>query len=89
MRDLDPSMPDQKILELAVAEGQIVVTMDEDFGKLVYRSGRAHAGVLLLRLEAATGDEKIEVLTSIVNMYSNEILGRFTVFQNGKLRIKR
>lgn len=62
VRDLNPGMPDIEILELAAAEQRLVVTMDKDFGELVYRSQRAHAGVLLLRLEAATGAEKVAVL---------------------------
>ena len=33
-------MPDGDILELTVLEAHMVVTMDKDFGELVYRSRR-------------------------------------------------
>lgn len=89
VRDLDPKMLDKDILELAVAEARLVVTMDKDFGELVYRSRRAHAGVLLLRLEAATGAEKVAVLKILSERYTDELAGKFAVYQNGKLRIRR
>jgi predicted nuclease of predicted toxin-antitoxin system len=44
VRDRDPTMPDVDILAWAVTEGRLIVTMDKDFGELVYRSGRPHAG---------------------------------------------
>lgn len=88
VRDLDPKMLDEDILELAAAEARLVITMDKDFGELVYRSRRSHAGVLLLRLEAATGDDKVAVIRTLVE-YADELAGRFAVYQNGKLRIRR
>ena len=48
-----PRMSDAEILALAVREQRIVITMDKDFGELVYHSGREHVGVLLLRMEEA------------------------------------
>ena len=55
VRSLDPAMADADILAIAVAENRLVVTMDKDFGELVYRSKKSHAGVLLLRMEDADG----------------------------------
>src|ERR1700687_1117117 len=52
-RDVDPRMSDKDILDWAVREQRLVLTQDKDFGELVYLSGQAHAGVLLLRLEDA------------------------------------
>lgn len=46
-RGADPG--DAGILKLAVAEGRIVVTIDADFGTLVFRDGAAHVGVVRLR----------------------------------------
>lgn len=89
VRDLDPKLPDSDILDIAVAEARIVVTMDKDFGELVYRSSRPHAGVLLLRLEAATGDEKVAVVKTLTENYADEINGTFAVYANGRLRIRR
>ncbi len=42
---------DIDILKHAAAEDRIVITNDKDFGELVFRSGQAHAGVVLLCLQ--------------------------------------
>jgi len=66
----------------------MVVTMDKDFGKLVYRSRQPHTGVLLLRLEAARSDEKVAVVEEIFRKYEKQLLGSFAVYQSGRLRIR-
>ena len=48
-------MEDEKIIRTAFLENRMVITMDKDFGELVYHSSMKHSGVLLLRLEDATG----------------------------------
>src|SRR5207248_1354600 len=88
VRDINPRMPDQEILKIAVIEKRMVVTMDKDFGDLVYNSGQSHVGVLLLRLEDANSDEKIKVVEAILGKYSNKIYNNFCVYKDGKLRIK-
>jgi predicted nuclease of predicted toxin-antitoxin system len=67
----------------------MIVTMDKDFGELVYNSGLPHAGVLLLRLEKATGEQKSEIVKKIIGEYVDQIDGNFCVYQDGKLRIKK
>lgn len=39
VRDIDPKAQDAEILHLAVSEGRTVITMDKDFGELVYNAG--------------------------------------------------
>jgi predicted nuclease of predicted toxin-antitoxin system len=81
-------MPDYAILQMAVNESRIVVTMDKDFGEMVYRAEQAHAGVLLLRLEEATSEEKVLVVAQIVQDHGDKLEGRFSVYQSGRLRIR-
>lgn len=89
VRDRDPSLADDAILRWAVAEGRIVVTMDQDFGALVFREGLPRpVGVLLLRLEDAAGAEKGAALTGILTQYGEQLLGNFAVFQRGRLRLR-
>ena len=89
VRDIDTRMDDAKILNIAASENRMVITMDKDFGELVYNSGLAHCGVLLLRLEDAMADEKVVVMEKILTEHSDKLLNNFCVFQNGRLRIKR
>jgi predicted nuclease of predicted toxin-antitoxin system len=44
VRDIDPRMEDEEIIRVAVAENRMVVTMDKDFGELVYHSSMRLAG---------------------------------------------
>jgi len=89
VREIDPRMSDADVLKLAVSEQRMVVTLDKDFGELVYHSGLSHAGVLLLRIEDASGKEKIDVLKRILATHEGKLLNNFCVYQDGKLRIRK
>jgi len=89
VRDINPKMDDDKILSIAVSENRMVVTMDKDFGELVYNSGLPHSGVLLLRLEDAKADEKVKTIEKILTEYSDRLLNNFCIFQHGRLRIRK
>ena len=89
IRIIDCRMNDVDIIHLAVIENRMIITMDKDFGELVYHSKMEHCGILLLRLENATGLEKVQVMANILIKYSNQIYGNFCVFQNDRLRIRK
>jgi predicted nuclease of predicted toxin-antitoxin system len=89
VRDIDPRMSDTAILDLAVAEGRIVITMDTDFGELIYRSGKPYAGIVLLRMPDAGREEKIAILHRILSNHADELSGHFVVYKAGRLRIRR
>jgi predicted nuclease of predicted toxin-antitoxin system len=89
VRSLDQGMPDQEIIRLATSERRMVITMDKDFGELVYHSGMDHCGILLLRLEDATGVEKRRVISRILAKYSDKMENNFCVYQNNKFRIRK
>ena len=88
VRDIDSRAKDQDILQLARQEGRMIITMDKDFGELVYSSGIAHSGILILRLEDATSEEKVDVVKVILNEFAPVIENKFCVYRNGKLRIR-
>ncbi len=87
--DLDWCMPDANLLSPGHREERIILTMDTDFGELVYHSGQPHAGVLLLRMPGANREEKLEVVREIVDRYGDQLPDRFSVYQIGRLRIRR
>jgi len=88
VREIDPGMEDGDIIRIATSEGRMVVTMDKNFGELVYHCSMRHRGVLLLRLEDETGAEKLRIVRHIMENYSSRIKDCFCVFQNDRLRIK-
>ena len=88
IRDIDPSMSDVEILNIAVFEHRMVITMDKDFGELIYNSKLCHNGVLLLRLDEAVSARKVEVVKNILKDFSENILNKFCVYKDDKLRIR-
>lgn len=89
MRNIDPRAEDVEILNIAVTESRMVVTMDKDFGELVFKSRKAHAGVLILRLDDSNGNEKMEIVKAILHDHQDKLYGKFCVFQGGRLRISK
>jgi len=89
VRALDQKMPDQDIIRLAALEKRIVITMDKNFGELVYHSGMDHCGILLLRMEDATGSEKQQVMAQILKKYAENLTDHFCVYQNKKFRFRK
>ena len=89
VRLFDQRMPDQEIIRLAALEKRIVITMDKDFGELVYHSSMDHCGILLLRLEDATGSEKCQVIAEILAKYADSMKNNFCVYQNKKFRFRK
>lgn len=47
-RESSPDPGDAALLKLAAEQGRILVTIDTDFGTLVYLVGAAHAGIIRL-----------------------------------------
>jgi predicted nuclease of predicted toxin-antitoxin system len=86
--DDNPRVSDIDMLRLAVREQRIIITQDTDFGELVHRSGESHTGVLLLRMPGAGVAEKVRVVEEIVDRYGSQLPHRFSVFRNGRLRIR-
>lgn len=88
VRNIDPRLPDHKIVEIAAKENRMVITMDKDFGELVYRNTAAHTGVLLLRLDGYSSQEKVNVIKKILEEHQDKIVGKFCVYKDNNLRIR-
>ena len=88
VRERDAKMTDVDILNWANSEERIVVTLDKDFGELVYRNGLPHCGILLLRLDGARKAVKVAVVTDVFTKYDWAIPNHFCVYQDGRLRVR-
>jgi len=88
-QEQSPSVADDFILLTSQADGRIVVTADKDFGELVYRLGRASAGVILIRLAGISNVAKANMVSSAVYEHAIELPGSFTVLEPGRIRIRR
>ncbi len=84
-----PSLPDDQVLKLANDSGALLLTADKDFGELVYRMGRIHAGVVLARLAGLPPAAKAEMVAQVVRHHATELVGAFSVISPGSVRIRR
>jgi predicted nuclease of predicted toxin-antitoxin system len=78
---------DDELLNKAVAENYIFVTMDKDFGEMVFRRQKAHKGIVFLRCEPNNFKKRIKVLQSLLANYSEKLPLNFVVVSNDHVRI--
>lgn len=87
--EISPGISDATVLAKAVEEDRILITSDTDFGELVYHSRQLHTGVILLRLDDERNANKIRVLKDLLDKYSDELAGSFTVVTETNVRIRK
>jgi predicted nuclease of predicted toxin-antitoxin system len=80
---------DDDIIRKALEENWILVTNDKEFGEKVYRDGRLHRGVILLRLEDERPSSKIRVLSHLIEAYPNRLPDSFVVVTEEQVRFAR
>ena len=64
---------DAVLLKQAAAEGRVLITLDNDFGELVFVSRAHHAGVV--RLPDLPADQRITLMAEVIR-YHREALER-------------
>lgn len=84
-----PQADDTAILAKAVQEARIVVTNDKDFGELVFRSGQAHAGIVLLRLHDETSPNRVRVIQAVLTQCGDMLPNQFVVASETQIRLRR
>ncbi len=82
-------MDDDDITLKALEENWILITNDKDFGEKVYRDGRLHRGIILLRLEDERSQSKIQVLSRLLKIYPDRLLNTFVVVTEKQVRFAR
>jgi len=79
-------LPDDDIIQKAIEEKWIIITNDKDFGEKIYRDGRSHWGIILLRLDNEKADSKIHVLSRLLKKYPEMIPNSFIVVTESHVR---
>lgn len=89
IREINPGIPDYEVLALAVSEEAILITSDRDYGELIFKEKQPHTGVIYLRLEDESSDNKIRALKLVFSKYK-DIKGQFIRVKekDGKFRVK-
>ena len=77
---------DDAILQRALAESRVLITMNKDFGELVFRQRHAHAG--LVRLPDVPADRRIVLMHRLLDNYEKALSsGAVITVRGGRIRI--
>ena len=87
--ELSPSINDDQVLQEANIRRALLLTEDKDFGELAYRLGRAHGGIVLIRLAGLPGATKGDTVAKVLEDFAAELPGAFTVISPGAVRIRK
>lgn len=87
-RDKSATLSDRAILDWAVQEERILVTMDKDFGEFIFLEGKIHCG--LVRLPDVPVERRIALMGKILADHGNDLLAQSVVTVRGeRIRISR
>jgi predicted nuclease of predicted toxin-antitoxin system len=75
------------LLQTAAEEGRILVTIDSDFGTLVYLLGAAHAGIL--RLPDVPASRRIALMADLLGRHGQDLPGAIVTVRGDRIRISR
>ena len=87
--ELAPGISDDEVLQRANRSGALLITADRDFGELVFRLGRIHRGVVLIRLAGLSLEAKAHTVSRVVADRGDGLLHAFSVISPGSVRIRR
>ena len=80
---------DDELLRRAHEEHRVIVTNDKDFGALVVRDQRPHAGVILLRMTDTSAPSKLSAIRQVVATYGEQLDEWLTVVTDRGVRRTR
>lgn len=86
--EMEPSISDQAVLEIANQQGMVLLTGDKDFGELVFRDRHYAFGIVLIRLAGLAAAAKAEVVTSVIKEHGDKLAHSFTVISSNNVRIR-
>ena len=88
--DYARSIKDDEVLEIARAEGRILITNDKDFGVLIYQQQLDHAGVIFFRLRDEDIPTKIARLEAVLTLHADALAaGAYIVVTDTRIRVRR
>ena len=85
----DPGIHDDAVLDQANRSGDVLITVDKDFSELVFRMGRIHTGVILIRLAGLSAEMKAGTVSDVLANRGRELASVFSVISPGSVRVRR
>lgn len=78
---------DDEVLEKASREKRVLITCDKDFGDMVFRDQKKHAGIILLRLIDESVQNKIRIIGWVLDNHKDIIENNFLLVSDNNIRI--
>ena len=83
-----PGSDDARLLELARAQERVLITLDRDFGDLIFRRGMRPTGAILLRLRTRSASELLSGFQQVWPILEARAPGHLVVVSRGKVRVR-
>jgi predicted nuclease of predicted toxin-antitoxin system len=71
--EVTPDPGDQALLRWAVSEQRILITIDNDFGLLVFHRDEPHTGIV--RLPDLPAEQRIALMATVIERYAEALAG--------------
>ena len=85
-RTLGPDPGDRELLEMASEQRRTLITIDTDFGKLVYVNRVSHSGII--RLPDVPSERRIKLMDVVLRDHSQEVdAGAIITIRGERVRI--
>ena len=87
-RELGPDPGDRALLEIAVHERRILITIDTDFGGLVFHGGMDHAGIV--RLPDVSAEKRIVLFSDLFAHHAADLQsGAIITIRGNRIRVSQ
>ena len=87
-RELGPDPGDRVLLDWAAKETRILITIDTDFGELIYLENLPHAG--LIRLPDVSARERHLIVEDLLTRYETDLQNAAIItVRGGRIRISK
>lgn len=83
-----PEAGDGFILQKARQENRILVTLDKDFGQLIYQQSKRHVGVIFLRIRKESAENITDLIMKVLFDHGDQLSNKFIVASEMKIRIR-
>jgi predicted nuclease of predicted toxin-antitoxin system len=77
---------DDEVIQIALENQRILVTVDKDFGGKIFREKQPHHGVILLRLNDERAKSKIAAMDHLLASFATRIPDQFVVVTDTRVR---
>ena len=86
--EMAPGITDDAVLKYANDSQRVLMTVDKDFGELVFRLRQVALGVVLMRLSGLPSANKADLVSEMMREHGSKMPGAFTVVSPGLVRIR-